>query len=67
MSYASEHPFHCLHPGCPATGSGSRWGKIKASSEGWFFPRDQDGGWCPSHRPEWVERWRKKRDAGKLR
>jgi hypothetical protein len=64
MSYAAEHPVTCLQDGCPASFPGSKHDTMKASREGWFFPKDQQGrGWCPAHLPDWVPAWRARRAA----
>lgn len=64
MSFASEHPTGCRQPRCTKTVPASRHDKIRAQQEGWFFPRDDNpDGWCPEHKPEWVDAWRARRDA----
>jgi len=47
----------CTEPGCDAEVPNHAWGKIKAA--GWFFQKNDDA-WCPNHRPEWYNEWRKK-------
>lgn len=51
----------CAGDDCSATIKNHAWGRIKA--EGWFQQKDGTV-WCPTHVPEWVEAWRKRRDAG---
>lgn len=51
---------NCSYEGCENKLPNHAWGRIKA--EGWFQQRDGNI-WCPDHIPEWVEEWRKKRDA----
>lgn len=65
MSHASEHPVTCLQDGCPDSFPGSKFDTMRASREGWFFPRDRDDGrgWCPAHLPDWVPAWRAKQAA----
>lgn len=65
MSYASEHSHKCLQPECPEEVPASRWDMIRAQAAGWFFPRDDPGGrgWCPAHKPAWVDEWRKRQNA----
>jgi hypothetical protein len=57
---------HCRQPECTATYGAHKWGKIRAHSEGWFFPDDAEpGGWCPDHLPEWVPDWRARKSAAR--
>lgn len=50
----------CADPGCEAEIKDHAWGRIKA--DGWFQQRNGDV-WCPDHIPDWVEAWRRRRDA----
>lgn len=59
MSHAASHPVRCADPSCSAQHPGSKWGNIRAASDGWF--ESQDGkSYCPKHVPKWVKRWRDK-------
>lgn len=63
------HQLKCSQEGCEETvpqGNAERvgmWHKMRASAElGWFFEKSGKA-WCPNHNPDWVEGWRKRRDA----
>jgi hypothetical protein len=64
-SYSSRHPVTCLQDGCLASFPGSKHDTMRATQEGWFFPKDQQGlkGWCPAHVPGWVAAWRAQQAA----
>lgn len=49
-----------------ASGRLSRWDTIKAGDAGWFFMKDGTT-YCPEHVPDWVEGWRKRKQAEKDR
>lgn len=48
----------CADPDCAHTYTDHRWGHIKASAEGWFFPK-HGAATCAAHNPPWVAEWRK--------
>lgn len=47
----------CADEECTRTYAAHRWGKIKAGSDGWFFPKE-GAATCPEHNPPWVAEWR---------
>ena len=59
MSYASQYPVRCTHPGCTAQHPSSKWGDIRAADAGWYHAKD-DTAYCPDHVPGWVREWRAK-------
>lgn len=51
----------CDHEdGCEKTCPNHKWGHLRAHKEGWFFSKDRHA-FCPDHRPEWVEKWRERK------
>lgn len=60
-----EEPVFNLHPTCTTTGcvkfyTNHKFGKMKASREGWYFGRNGDA-WCKEHVPGWVSEWRERK------
>jgi hypothetical protein len=62
MNYAA--PVKCAR--CPRTAPGDKWGRIRASGQGWFFSREEDAAYCPDHIPDWVAGWRKRKEEEQL-
>lgn len=59
--------FRCARkPPCSArVRVASKWDRIKAGDEGWFFQKDGTA-WCPKHTPAWVAEWRRRKSLEAL-